>query len=80
MARGLLDHYRTTRLLFVDDEAENRRLLDAVAPWFPSEMSFTLLGSLAQVVTVLQAVEPPVGRCSVSGVGRCGKGTHQGEE
>ena len=43
MLRGLLEYYKTGRVLYADDEAENRRQVAAALRWFPAQAVESML-------------------------------------
>jgi len=55
MSRGLLEYYKTRRVLYVDDEAENRRQVVAALRWFPPQAVESLVfNELAQLDSFLE--------------------------
>jgi hypothetical protein len=56
MLRGLLEYYKTGRVLYVDDEAENRRQVAAALQWFPSQgMESLVFNELSQLDSFLES-------------------------
>ena len=54
MLRGLLEYYRTGQVLFVNDEAENRRQVANALGWFPAgEVDSSVFSELSQLDTFL---------------------------
>jgi hypothetical protein len=56
MLRGLLEYYKTGRVLYVDDEAENRRQVVAALQWFPPQgVESLVFNQLSQLDSFLES-------------------------